>query len=57
MKTREILLLAALLTACTGGREAPESAGMRDVEADPYAEARALFEARQDKLRLAEQGS
>lgn len=55
MKHLLFLLLAAALLACNGGRTTSEDAVVTDTAgADPYAEARALFEARQQMRQRAE---
>ncbi len=48
MKNIIIVLLAGALLACSGGRDAVADRGLSAApDADPYVEARALFEARQ----------
>lgn len=54
MKNIIIILLAGGLLACSGGREAVADPGARATpNPDPYAEARALYEAREEVRRRA----
>lgn len=54
MKIIQTLLLASALAACSGGRDAAtDEMFVSPQDTDPYAEARALFEARQEMRRRA----